>query len=287
MGQDFGCNGCMGDAERQMLYQQSQLGQFCQIQQQPLIRQSSIDIQLASPSERNITQMRFALNHYMLKKQETLHLHLNPCEKLKARSDKAIRNGRLDQVISESEFQALLVNLKLLQADAPSQDDRWLRFYSKLQVVDETSAQGVWYDLTPIMIALFALSQGTNGTKAKAICELFTIKKLLKPADKGIRAKRNAAARDDVSTESRPSLDEFIRKAHLRKDQLRMILSILVNLSFYLLPMFASDIDKRYLSLLNRTIADFRQKHDFFIKVLLGQFKTPWSGHGSKSEQQL
>ena len=49
----------------------------------------------------------------------------------------------LDQVLSESAFCALLVNLKLLQADMPMRDERWVRFYSKLQVIDETDVSGV------------------------------------------------------------------------------------------------------------------------------------------------
>ena len=44
--------------------------------------------------------------------------------------------------------------------------------------------------------------------------------------------------------EGRPSLDEYTRKAVITRDQLRSIISIIVNLSLTLLPIFASDVDE-------------------------------------------
>ena len=97
--------------------------------------------------------------------------------------------------LSQTEFCAMLVNCKLLKADFPRQDERWLKFYSKLTVVDETGHGSEQtrgrYELVPIMIALVGLSQGTADVKAKAICELFSGKRFLKPQPLGIRAAKS------------------------------------------------------------------------------------------------
>ena len=100
----------------------------------------------------------------MVKKQETLNLHLIPCAKLKQRFEQLCESN-FDMELTQTEFCAMLVNCKLLKADFPRQDDRWLKFYSKMTVIDETqvgvaSTRGR-YELVPAMIALIALSQGT------------------------------------------------------------------------------------------------------------------------------
>mmetsp|Transcript_5395 Transcript_5395/g.6662 ORF Transcript_5395/g.6662 Transcript_5395/m.6662 type:complete len:155 (+) Transcript_5395:17-481(+) len=98
---------------------------------------------------------------YMVKKQETLNLHLIPCAKLKQRFEQ-LCDSNFDQELSQTEFCAMLVNCKLLKADFPRQDDRWLKFYSKLTVIDDeevgvASTKGR-YELVPALIALIALS---------------------------------------------------------------------------------------------------------------------------------
>ena len=53
---------------------------------------------------------------------------------------------------------------------------------------------------------------------------------------------------------TRNNLDEYTRKAVLTKDQLQSIISILVNLSLTLLPLFASDVDENHTRPLLRTL---------------------------------
>ena len=192
--------------------------------------------------------------------------------------------------LTQTEFCAMLVNCKLLKADFPRQDERWLKFYSKLTVVDETGHGSEQtrgrYELVPIMIALVGLSQGTADVKAKAICELFSGKRFLKPQPLGIRATKSrmgggAGQRSHSSNpdegaipDGRPSMDEYTRKAVLTKDQLRSIISIVVNLSLSLLPIFASDVDEEHVRPLTRTLIQWHQKRALCIDNLILQFHT-------------
>ena len=73
----------------------------------------------------------------MLKKQESLNLHLISCTKLKQRFEQ-LCDGDLDKVISQTDLCAILVNCKLLRADFPRTDERWQNFYSKFVVVDDS-----------------------------------------------------------------------------------------------------------------------------------------------------
>lgn len=56
----------------------------------------------------------------------------------------------------------MLVNCKLLSADFPKQDERWIKFYSKLTVMDDseigTAASKGRYELVPALIALLVIS---------------------------------------------------------------------------------------------------------------------------------
>ena len=79
-----------------------------------------------------------------------------------------------DSEISQVDFCAILANCKLLKADFPRNDERWQRFYSKFIVIDENKVERRGkYLLTPTLIALIMLAQGSADIKAKAICELF------------------------------------------------------------------------------------------------------------------
>ena len=102
------------------------------------------------------------------------------------------------------------------------------------------------YETLSILIALIALSQGTQDIKAKAICELFVGKRLLKPTPVGIRASKVAVARannrNSNSKEKRCSIDDQAKTAVLTREHIRQVIAIVVNLSLTLLPLFASDI---------------------------------------------
>jgi len=104
--------------------------------------------------------------------------------KLKQRVEQ-LCDYELEKEISQNDFCALLVNCKLLQADFPKLDDRWINFYSRLTVVDGSEvgidAKRGRYELIAGLIALITLSQGSTDVKAKAICELFSGRKLLNP----------------------------------------------------------------------------------------------------------
>ena len=125
----------------------------------------------------------------MLEKQDTLNLHHVPCTKLKQIFEDVCGGDTLDCEISQVDFCAILANCKLLKADFPRTDERWQRFYQKFVVVDATNGRSrAKYHLTPTLIALIMLTQGSPDIKAKAICELFCGQRLLKPAPLGIRA---------------------------------------------------------------------------------------------------
>ena len=125
----------------------------------------------------------------------------------------------------------MLVNCKLLQADFPRQDDRWINFYSKLTVVDESeiglAATRGRYELIASLVALITLSQGSTDVKAKVICELFSGRKFLKRQPLGIRAnKGNLTERQGCKAEKNgdiffgPSniLEEKTKRTVLTKD---------------------------------------------------------------------
>ena len=73
---------------------------------------------------------------YMVKKQESLNLHLIPCAKLKQRIESCLENTDTD--ISQAEFCAILAECKLLKADFPRTDTRWMKFYARFLVRDNT-----------------------------------------------------------------------------------------------------------------------------------------------------
>ena len=140
-----------------------------------------------------------------------------------------------------------------------------------------------------IMIALIALSDGSAEVKATAICELISGKRLLIEQEVGIRAKGIGLRSYSTSAASmgRPSVDEYIRNAKLRKDQLHMIVSIIVNLALTLLPLFANDVNEKHAPEMARCITDFHQKRDICVKKLVKQFKsdnTKVAGKVSRSQ---
>ena len=102
--------------------------------------------------------------------------------KLKQRFED-VCDGEFDQNLTQTDFCAILANCKLLQADFPRTDERWVRFYSKFIVVDEQggdeesfplATKRGSYQLIPALISLITLSQGPSDIKAKAICELYS-----------------------------------------------------------------------------------------------------------------
>ena len=125
----------------------------------------------------------------------------------------------------------MLVNCKLLQADFPRQDDRWINFYSKLTVVDESeiglAATRGRYELIASLVALITLSQGSTDVKAKVICELFSGRKLLKRQPLGIRVNNanlterqgnEANKNDHIFLGPRNILEEKTKRTVLTKD---------------------------------------------------------------------
>lgn len=97
------------------------------------------------------------------------------------------------------------------------------------------------YSLVPTQIALIFLAQGDNLMKSKAICELFSEDQFLQPSPPGIH-KHNEALGGDRSHE------DDLEETMLSQEQLKCVISIFVNISLVLLPIFASDFpcrDKR------------------------------------------
>ena len=73
----------------------------------------------------------------MIKRQQTLNIHFIPSEKLRCRFERAMaRNSNQD--LTQKEFSRLLASQKLLKDDYPMTDERWIQFYSKFVVVDES-----------------------------------------------------------------------------------------------------------------------------------------------------
>ena len=88
---------------------------------------------------------------YMIKKQQSLNIHLIPCQKLKSRFQ-FVGSDSTNQTIDQTEFCAILASCKLLKADFPDKDERWERFYSKFIVMDQEDPSRPWrkrYSLIP------------------------------------------------------------------------------------------------------------------------------------------
>ena len=125
-----------------------------------------------------------------------------------------------------------------MKDDFPMTDERWTRFYSKFVVVEGSGRQSK-YSLVPTLVALIFLSQGNSDQKAVAIAELFSEHKFLGSV--------MGSFRDSVGSNQ-------LKEIALTSEQLKCILTIFVNISLILLPLYASDypsIDKRqYFKLL-------------------------------------
>ena len=150
---------------------------------------------------------------YMLKKQQGLQIHFIPCAKLRSRFDQ-VTISNVHQDITHTEFCAILASLKLLKADLPRTDERWINFYKKFVIVDANEGEedriyNERYSTVPTLIALTYLSQGSPDVKSKAICELFTQQQFLEPEMPGI-SKWTAyrAERQRLSESYELSLDE-------------------------------------------------------------------------------
>lgn len=175
----------------------------------------------------------------MIKKQQALNVHFIPCDKLTQRFQMLGYNS-ITQDIDQTEFCAILASSKLLKADFPAKDERWGRFYSKFIVMDQSDQSGPSrkrYSLAPTQIALIFLAQGSVQVKARAICELYTDAQFINPSPISIKDRKKFSERP----QERLSRDDQLHDTNLNKDQLRCIISIFVNISLVLLPMYASD----------------------------------------------
>ena len=148
--------------------------------------------------------------------------------------------GADQEDINQTEFSSVLAACKLLKADFPTKDERWCRFYSKFIVMDlaeQNGPQHKRYSLLPTQIALFFLAMGTPDVKAKAICDLF----LAAPVNK---------------QKNEEQYEQQLATTILSKEQLKCIISIFVNISLVLLPMYASDYPPK----------DRRQYYKFLVQ---------------------
>ena len=96
----------------------------------------------------------------MIKKQQSLNIHLIPCEKIKQRFQ-LVCHDSINQDIDQREFSAILAASKLLKADFPTTDERWQRFYKKFIVMDKADPSRPWrkrYSLVPTKIGLIFLA---------------------------------------------------------------------------------------------------------------------------------
>ena len=102
------------------------------------------------------------------------------------------------------------------------------------------------YSLVPLQVALIFLAQGKPEIKAKAICELFSGDEFLNPSPAGINKRQYGQGPQDLE-----NVEDRLRDTMMTHKQLRQIISIFVNISLKLLPVYASDFppqDKRSYS---------------------------------------
>lgn len=177
----------------------------------------------------------------MVSKQQQLNIHLCPCDKIKQRFTliSTSHSNSICHAIEQKEFCAVLASTKLLQADSPKQDARWVNFYSKFEVMERLDADSPWqrrYKMAECQIALIFLAQGHASTKARAICELYAPDQWISPSPAGIN-KENLK----LQLISDGSQADTLSNIQLSTEQLKCIVSIFVNLSLILLPLFATE----------------------------------------------
>ena len=181
---------------------------------------------------------------YMIKKQTALQIHFIPCNKIKNLFMQGVIT-HIDTDISPLDFCLKLTRLKLLKADLPRTDERWKRFYSKLVVVEEDENEvKERFGLVSTLIALIFLSQGTADTKSRAICDLFTEGQGLKDSVPGISKYRSQSGRNLAGEFTDRDINE-LRDTILEKQQLSCIISVIVNMSLIILPIYASDYPRK------------------------------------------
>jgi hypothetical protein len=97
---------------------------------------------------------------YMLKKQQGLQIHFIPCAKLKNKFEQVVLSN-VNRDITNTEFCTILASLKLLKADLPRTDERWINFYKKFIVVDSNEGDehvfNERFSEVPTLIALLYL----------------------------------------------------------------------------------------------------------------------------------
>ena len=217
---------------------------------------------------------------YLLKKQEMLNLYLVPAAKLKQKIESCLEE-EIDVDVTQLEFCAILAECKLLRADFPSTDNRWQKFYSYFRVKDYSSQDREKpierYCMVPALIALIFLSQGTIDVKAKAISEVFSGQRLLKPVKRGIRDVKNRQIDPSGGfrgIEQRSTLDEQTKKTTLTKEQLDCIIEVIVNVSLVMLPIYASDFPSGDKQQYMKMQVQWYQKRHMIAEKLAKSFKT-------------
>jgi hypothetical protein len=79
-------------------------------------------------------------------------------------------------MITEKELCGILVSLKLLREDSPSDTLLWQHFFSRLKVQESKSwdpAPSYHFDPKTLLIALYFLSSSKASVKAQHIAQLF------------------------------------------------------------------------------------------------------------------
>lgn len=134
-------------------------------------------------------------------------------------------------------------------------DDRWTSFYCKFKTINHDSdteelPKKVNYNLLHILTALLCLSKGENAMKSLAICEYFTNRFFLKMLPNQALWPKNYFPIRSRGMESIRNLNMDQYKAYelrqmkslfLSRLALMTIVTVIVNLSLRLVPLYAID----------------------------------------------
>lgn len=155
-------------------------------------------------------------------------------------------------------------------------------------MVDATNGRSrAKYQLTPTLIALIMLTQGSPDIKAKAICELFCGQRLLKPAPLGIRASQMNKAKiasTSAGDAPRDSIDTQARSNVLTKEQLTSIVQIIVNVSLTLLPLYASDFPSEDKRSFVKTLIQWFQRKNSCVEALIKNLRIKGTGQAMTNQ---
>jgi len=169
------------------------------------------------------------------------------------------------------------VLLKLLKADFPKTDERWQRFYSKFMVmdsVDSDRASRKRYSKIETQIGLIFLSQGSIAERARAIMRLY-MKQLQNEANESRNISGAVKNSGDDGGDPYKNMMEEDKMNHIKlsNENLRCIISIFVNISLTLLPIYGSDYPPQDRRKYYKLLMQWTRRSPAVIEHFMGLFR--------------